>query len=169
MKALTSIMLILSCVACSVYADSELLKYGSHYYKRYDNSMNWQAAREFCTQKGGYLAVISSQSENTFIKTRFASLTPNHGTWLGGSDEASEGTWKWIKNQKWIYSNWSPGEPNNFYFDMTDSGQPNLLPEFGQGEHYLIMYKDGTWNDGLSVNRGTYDYQPMSSLCEIEL
>lgn len=154
---------------CSVYADSALLKFGTHYYKRYDQPMNWHAGNAFCSQKGGYLAVITSESENDFIKAKFTSSISNHGTWLGGSDEATEGTWKWVNNEKWSYSKWSAAEPNNMYFEITPQAAPSTLPDYAKGEHYLMIWKNGLWNDGMSVNRGTYNYQPMSSLCEFEL
>ncbi|MEM6810924.1 MAG: lectin-like protein [Pseudomonadota bacterium] len=93
----------------------------------------------------GHLATITSQEENDFV---FALLTAT--SWLGGSDDEVEGTWRWVEGpeagqQFWqglaggtavngAYTNWAPGEPNQFF----GPGNP---------ENYAHMRPDGTWND----------------------
>jgi hypothetical protein len=32
---------------------------------------------------------------------------------LGGTDEGSEGNWRWITGEPWGYNRWTPGNPNN--------------------------------------------------------
>jgi VCBS repeat-containing protein len=72
----------------------------------------------------GYLATSTTASENTFI---FSIITSN--AWLGGSDQAVEGEWRWVTGpeagqlfwlgavsgtpQGGLYNNWAGGEPNN--------------------------------------------------------
>ena len=55
--------------------------------------------------------------------------------WLGATDINSEGNWKWVNGEKWKYSNWNYGQPDNY------NGK----------EHFLHMYNDserlGLWND----------------------
>jgi hypothetical protein len=79
----------------------------------------WQEARSLAsasTHMGmpGYLATITSAAENAF-----ASVTVAQGglAWIGGTDEAVEGTWRWIDGpeagQLLTYFNWNAGEPNN--------------------------------------------------------
>jgi hypothetical protein len=70
----------------------------------------------------GYLASINSQAENTFITSTFApeaALGPMVFVWVGGyqSPGSAEpaGGWSWISGEPWIYSNWSPREPDNAY------------------------------------------------------
>ena len=56
----------------------------------------------------------------------------DHLCWLGGTDEANEGTWQWITGEAWGYGNWATGEPNDAC----------------GGEDYLHIYYDmDTWND----------------------
>jgi len=89
----------------------------------------------------GHLANITSQAENDFINA----LAPGN-VWLGGSDAAVEGEWRWLAGpeagqQFWqggvggstvggSYANWGGGEPNN-------SGN----------EDTVHMRADGLWND----------------------
>jgi hypothetical protein len=71
----------------------------------------------------GYLATVTSSAENAFL------LSLNPLGWLGGSDQASEGVWRWIDGPEanqvfWnggpggsappgAFANWGPGQPDN--------------------------------------------------------
>lgn len=67
----------------------------------------------------GYLATVTSAAEQAFIESAgFPFLYGFGGTssaWLGGSDAAVEGTWRWLDGpeagQAMGYSNWFPGQP----------------------------------------------------------
>lgn len=67
----------------------------------------------------GYLATVTSAAEQAFIESAgFAWLYGFGGTsaaWLGGSDAAVEGDWRWLDGpeagQAMGYSNWFPGQP----------------------------------------------------------
>ena len=97
----------------------------------------------------GHLANITSQAENDFVNA----LAPGNA-WIGGSDAAVEGEWRWTSGpeagqQFWqgaaggttvggLYARWGGGEPNN-------SG----------AENFVHMRPDGFWNDlagGASYN-----------------
>jgi expansin (peptidoglycan-binding protein) len=88
-----------------------------HWYEFISTGATWQsafAAANASTYMGmqGYLATITSEAENTFA----SALAPAEA-WLGGSDEAVEGTWRWMNGpedgQEFTYTNWANGEPNN--------------------------------------------------------
>ncbi|MFM7134616.1 MAG: lectin-like protein, partial [Planctomycetota bacterium] len=89
-----------------------------------------QEARVRTEKLGGHLATLTSQAENDFVMPL---CQPGEGlsSWLGGQ-RAGDG-WNWVTGEKWAFTNWSPGEPNNTY----------------GAEYYLISWIDGvTWNDG---------------------
>ncbi len=142
-----------------VDADSGLVEYGSHYYKRYDATMGWHQAKAFCEKKGGYLAVITSSGENAFISTKLVSSSPNE-VWLGATDEITEGVWKWVTNEPWKYSKWALGNPDNAV----------IYNQFGVSfdQDYLVMWpQTDVWDDGGYV--GVYNHSTganMSSICE---
>ncbi len=88
----------------------------------------------------GHLATSTSQEENDFLSTTF----PGVETWLGGyqpdpGQPADQG-WVWATGEAWSYTNWAPGEPN----------------DFGGDEAYLILWSDATWNDGADWYLGNY-------------
>ncbi|HBF5866225.1 TPA: DUF5011 domain-containing protein [Clostridioides difficile] len=76
----------------------------------------------------GHLVTITSKDELDI----FNSLTTKT-VWLGGTDEEKEGTWKWITGEPFEYTNWCPGEPNNF------GGVEDYM--------YSIKNSNGFWND----------------------
>ncbi|MCM1484851.1 MAG: PKD domain-containing protein [Faecalibacterium sp.] len=81
---------------------------------------------------GGHLATITDSEEQNFI----TGMVSKSGKvcWLGASDTDVEGTWKWITDEDFSYSNWKSGEPNNS----------------GGNENYLGVYLSNNsykWND----------------------
>lgn len=87
-----------------------------HWYEAVlvQDGISWTDARYAAISQGGYLATVTSKSENDFIFSlvvdnifwnRNASQTPAwHGAWLGGY--SSEGSWAWITGELWTYNNW---------------------------------------------------------------
>ena len=104
-----------------------------HRYVLINKEMVWREAKAYAERLGGYLATITSQEEQSWICQNFSGAR----CWLGGTDEAVEGEWRWITGEKWDYTNWNfPSEPN----------------DFGAGEDALemsaLLETDfGLWND----------------------
>ena len=88
--------------------------------------MTWTDARQACLNMGGHLVTVTTAAENTFI----FNLWPNG--WIGLTDEAVEGTWRWVTGETYSWSNWNPGEPNNAgnedYIQFVGGGKWNDLP-----------------------------------------
>lgn len=120
-----------------------------HLYEYITDAGDWNAAKtkaEALTRYGaaGYLATIDSQEENDFVNERL-----EDAGWMGASDSASEGDWKWVTGPEtgtsfWsgdengsavgdAYENWNTGEPN-------DSGSNEDCAQFLSGG-------SGSWND----------------------
>ncbi|MBP9602124.1 MAG: hypothetical protein KBE41_11520, partial [Lutibacter sp.] len=130
-----------------------------HYYEyiKYisDSRITWQDAKTAAESKDyyglkGYLATITSQEEAIL-----AGEQAGGQGWIGGSDDETEGVWKWVTGPEigmifWnglvngssplgIYSNWHLNEPN----DWTPDGVPDIP---GQ-ENFAHIYVGGKWND----------------------
>ena len=90
--------------------------------------LNWSQADEFCKRgtpddpvSGYRLASINSQAENQAVYSWVGTIIAGQSIpfWLGGTDFESEGSWRWVNGDAWIYTNWATGggfgdEPNNF-------------------------------------------------------
>ena len=112
--------------------------------------MSWNDAKTRCEYLNGYLATITSQAEDVFIYQNL--VQGYYDSWLGGTDEATEGNWHWITGETWGYSNWRSSMP--------DDGCG--------GEDYLTMHQaTGQWND--QRNDGTCGNQGLSCpICEFD-
>ena len=108
----------------------------------------------------GHLANISSQVENDVA---LAELTGN--TWIGASDQAVEGEWRWVDGPEAGQQFWqgaaagSGGTPVGGRYNNWQSPEPNNAG----GEHYAHMFAgSGDWNDypnSLSVQGYLIEYE----------
>src|SRR5262249_15993631 len=57
----------------------------------------------------------------------------SHAYWLGATDEAEEGVWRWVTGEPFDYNRWHGGEPNN-------SGPENYA--IGDGGFYAQEWND---------------------------
>ncbi|MBI1349237.1 hypothetical protein GC163_23455 [bacterium] len=132
----------------------DAVRYKGHYYKLYPEKLRWEDARTRCEQMGGNLATIQDQDENALVLLLMEKSSVNQA-WLGATDKRRESTWEWVTGEKFGYSNWGPGEPNN---------------QFGT-EHFLVLIKSLNGDD---LWRGKWSDQPSDSsnqpgfICEWE-
>jgi hypothetical protein len=148
------------------FSDSAIIQNPSnkHWYKRFDTSMGWHTAKAFCERRGGYLATITSQSENNFVWSHLASKANKPGNiWLGATnDKTDTGAYQWITGEVWSFTNWGPGEPSNW--EAVPGGSEKYLQFFNAQQE-----PSGKWNDAGSYNQGeiTPDgFRETSTICE---
>ena len=98
--------------------------YNGHSYYRSTGSMTWTSAKQACINMGGHLVTITSAAENNFVFNTWPS------GWIGFTDEAVEGQWRWVTGESVTYTNWNGGEPNN-----------------ANNEDYAQFVSGGRWND----------------------
>jgi|GEM_PF-494699 len=134
-----------------------------HYYQLINNGSNisWTDARDAAATSTyfgmqGYLVTITSEEENNFI----ADLI-NSNTWIGASDAAEEGVWRWVTGCEGLEDG---GLGRHFStqmgtcYDITGTGisyagnyqywgsfEPN---DANCDEDYAHFIFDGTQNDG---------------------
>lgn len=73
----------------------------------------WAAAQANCKAVGGNLVTINNAAENSFIDA----LTGDGAKgsyWIGYNDVAAEGNFVWASGETPGYTDFCPGEPNNF-------------------------------------------------------
>ena len=89
-----------------------LVEYSGHYYKVFDESMNWEQSKNRCEEMGGHLVTITDVDENNFV-TKLISNFGKNCYWIGNKLNA-ENQQVWITGEKMNYSNWAEGEPDNY-------------------------------------------------------
>ena len=131
-----------------------------HLYEFVATNLSWEgalAAAAAATPIPGYtahLVTITSQGEDDFVKALTGSAT---FVWAAGTDEETEGTWKWaagpeagqtffIFNGAQVgFSNWNPGEPNNvgaedyLHFKANQGNWNDIFSTFSSGG-YVVEY-----------------------------
>ncbi|CAL4207111.1 unnamed protein product, partial [Meganyctiphanes norvegica] len=78
-------------------------------------SLSWNDAKTACHAKQARLAILKDQPDTVakYAKANYSAF------WLGGSDAANEGNWKWLDGQPFDDQfPWSSGQPNSFGGDQ---------------------------------------------------
>lgn len=138
------------------YLPVKTITYNGHVYSLYDELLEWQEAKTACENFGGHLATITSAGEQQAI-TNLLPAGKKVLYFIGGTDNGSEGNYKWITGESFSYTNWKTGEPNNT----------------GNLENYLMIYNNssehyGKWND--IANHNTYiSNNAVGFICENDL
>ena len=137
--------------------DADYLPETQHFY-RYISALDikWTEARDSAANMNyyglkGYLATITSRTENDFIWTKIDGIG-----WIGATDEESEGTWKWVTGPEAGTIFWRGnynGTPVNGQYSFWNDGEPNnVVKASGVDEDYAHVNsnpntKPKSWND----------------------
>ncbi len=128
---------LVALASCPAQAGTIWTDNGHEYTVLTAENITWTNAQSAAQALGsGWdLATITTVAENTFVVSLLpASARQDSYYWLGATDLQQEGTWGWVTGEAFAYTNWYPGEPNNYY-----------------EEDYLTFYFNGMiwagWND----------------------
>jgi hypothetical protein len=106
--------------------------------------MAWDDAKTYAESLGGYLATLTSQSENDFVWNAFAQdgylIATLGGFQPPGTPEPDTG-WQWITGEKWEYTNWLPDKPDDAW----------------GGQDYLTFNAINGWDDDF-IERKPYPF-----------
>jgi len=136
------------------------INWNGHRYKRIGERKTWTEAKEYCESQGGHLVTITSTKENEAVYNLIADGAKNV-YWIGGY-LFGDG-WVWVTGEKWEYTNWAPGEPN-------DRGGNESCIQMYRLKNYDDMNVPGMWNDigrsGLNDNKDFYTLENTGFICE---
>jgi hypothetical protein len=114
----------------------------------------------------GYLATVTSKSENDFLIANIGPLrSPRGDLWIGGTDDPIDGEWRWVTGPEagtlfWrggvngteiLFADWATGSPNNAFGPASESRLGwvedgwNDLPASGFASlrpGYIVEYSD---------------------------
>jgi len=147
---------------------SDVAHFGDSVYQVFDLGMTWYEAKAYCESIGGYLATITSPEEQSFAEDLITDYGKNI-YWLGGTDEAQEGLWKWVTGEAFEFSNWygNGWQPDN------NNRTEHYLHVFGKShpDYYDIAGGSaGKWNDlcydANGYNDGFYSLENTGFICE---
>ena len=94
-------------------------------YKYHEGGKTWNDAQKTCQTEGGHLAIVWDSTTQSVVKAFM-----KRG-WIGATDQYEETRWQTPMKEDLPYSNWAPGEPNNY----------------GKGEDCAALRDNGQWDD----------------------
>ena len=121
--------------------------YQNHTYALTNKCVTWSMAKNLSKEFNSYPVKIDNSEENEFLANYFykqlndeIDKTSGYSLRIGLTDLSKENDWRWSDNSNPSFTNWAPGEPNNYNFneDYAEMILKNLNPD----------KKLGTWNDG---------------------
>jgi lectin-like protein len=142
---------------CSAFsADAKFLPSTQHCYLVDTELRTFAAAQEHCTMLKAHLVTLSDEAENDFAWSIHAE---EH--WIGSKDgkapkQSGAGTYTWITDEPFNYTNWSSDQPNASKTECVESGNDCY-------EHCAFQWtggqRDNQWND-------RYCMHTIASICE---
>ncbi|MBN1525833.1 MAG: OmpA family protein [Spirochaetales bacterium] len=117
--------------------------YNGHTYVFVKKEMYWHEARDKCAAVGGHLVIINDMQENMVCKSKI-----HNTTWIGLSDEETEGKFVWVDSTPLVFQSWYPGEPNNSSSEQF-SGYP---------QDYAALWekRDFQWDDKAAFSKNHF-------------
>jgi hypothetical protein len=120
--------------------------YQGHKYEFIPEKKPWKLASEIARQKGGYLVSLTSEDENSFVTKLIQKASKeckeiNQRVWIGLNKDNQKSEWLWESGEKYEFSSWGKGEPNN---------EGNRESSVLLNHESYNPDKIGKWNDGNS-------------------
>lgn len=132
-----------------------------HSYEVVNITMSWINAKRYCEERGGYLMTITSPGEQTFIENLLAFEGNKRFYWIGGYC-TSDRKFQWVTGERFDYTNWMRGEPNN------DGGREDKL-QIILGDHPNVSNSSGKWNDAFNeLNTYNNIWSNLGFICEFD-
>ncbi|XP_023191947.1 collectin-12-like [Xiphophorus maculatus] len=108
-----------------------------YYFSSGSQRLNFNEANKFCKNITSHMLIINDNEEQQFIRNAIS----KDYFWLGLTDKEEENVWKWVDGTIPIFTNWKPGQPDNW-----THGHAN-------GEDCAGLIRNANWNDFYCTDR----------------
>jgi len=118
-----------------------------HFYYVYnmpDTIGTWEEARDFCFEREGYLATLTTQEESDFVYEHVMKAFGYDSAYFGLYDHSGYNTdWRWVTGEEFDFINWAEGEPSSY-----NERYGMFFYLFAEDEFYTSRGMQKSWNDG---------------------
>lgn len=98
---------------------------------------NWNTGRTTCSTNGGILGYVADAATNNLLAANAST-----GTYMGYTDQVTEGTWVWEGGYPTVFTKWSAGEPNNSgNEDFAATGVTGFWNDVSAAPNYYLFYQ----------------------------
>ena len=114
------------------------------------SNVTWTEAQADAKSRGGYLATLTSQSENEWVSQTF-NLDDYSSFWhtgggtgpaLGALWDIGSQSWEWVSGEVWSYENWRAGQefpvPSNANWGMSYSTLEGVPAPSALWQHFPV-------------------------------
>lgn len=85
------------------------VEFRGHRYLVVLGKVTWHEAKKACEARGGYLVILNDSTENEFVRK----LCKQRNLWIGLTEEAKYGEWRWVDGSLMTFTDFKGAEPNN--------------------------------------------------------
>ncbi|HWP07653.1 MAG TPA: C-type lectin domain-containing protein [Polyangiaceae bacterium] len=120
--------------------------YGSHDYLFCNVKVTWAQARDNCASIGMALVRVDDTGEDQFISDNGYASPPITGIWLGATDGAVEGEWRWVDGELF----WLGGKTGSAQNGLYEGWYPGIQPTAQQPQRDCAVHDIGSspgWYD----------------------
>ncbi|MCI4377648.1 hypothetical protein PGIGA_G00205960 [Pangasianodon gigas] len=103
-----------------------------YYFSAPSERLNFDETKEMCKNKTSTMLTIHNEDEQLWIWRQIAG---KGYFWLGLTDVVEEKIWRWVDGTLPSYTNWKPGQPDNWSHGHEE------------GEDCAGLIHEGKWND----------------------
>ncbi|MEQ2273283.1 hypothetical protein XENORESO_002079, partial [Xenotaenia resolanae] len=109
-----------------------------YYFSSSSQRLNFNEANKFCKNMSSHMLIINDNEEQQFVRN---AISKKGYFWLGLTDKEEENVWKWVDGTIPVFTNWKPGQPDNW-----THGHAN-------GEDCAGLIQNANWNDFYCTDR----------------
>jgi uncharacterized repeat protein (TIGR02543 family) len=115
-------------------------------------TLTWPAASAAAAARGGYLATFRDAAELTEAMAQVGPSLPGdlNGFWIGATDRAVEGSWRWVTGEAFGFAKWATGEPN----DLNNSDYAAVAGDASGEEGKWYDFRDVTTRSAYLLEKG---------------
>ncbi|XP_034038503.1 collectin-12-like [Thalassophryne amazonica] len=109
-----------------------------YYFSSGAQRLNFNEANMLCINMSFHMLIINNIEEQEFVRNQ----TAGKGYfWMGLTDRVEENVWMWVDGTLPIFTNWKPGQPDNWTHGHED------------GEDCAGLIHNASWNDFYCTDR----------------
>jgi formylglycine-generating enzyme required for sulfatase activity len=115
-------------------------------------ALTWPGASAAAVVRGGYLATFRDAAELAEAMAQVGPSLPGdlNGFWIGATDRAVEGSWRWVTGEAFGFAKWATGEPN----DLNNSDYAAVAGDASGEEGKWYDFRDVTTRSAYLLEKG---------------